>query len=232
MKHYRSSIPENARERVVATQLTGPQKYKAEYWLNRKLVGVRYFSLTGGLEQENPLRDGKLHGTRYFCDAFPPRVSSSEPWHNGLPHGVARQYSEDGKLLGTYCMKHGTGVDLWRQRRNWGSGEPYLSEARYLKDGKLHGFEFWIDEDQLRVWQERHFAEDLLHGIERAWNAERHLRRGYPRYWIRGQRVTKRQYLSACKGDPMLPRYSEPDNRPRRKFPPEVSANLRPRPTR
>lgn len=228
MRHYRSSIPKNARERVVATHITGPQKYKAEYWLNRKLVGIRHFAPSGELELERPLKDGRQHGTVYFFEDVPARVYSSEPWVNGLPHGIARQYAADGKLLGTYTMKRGTGLDLWWQCRNWGMGASYLSEARYLKDGKWHGFEWWLTENQRGVSQERHFSEFLLHGIERQWNAQGGMRRGYPRYWIKGERVTRRQYLSACKTDPTLPRYRDADNKPRRKFPSEVSANLRP----
>jgi len=38
MKHYRSSIPKAARERVTATFVTSPQKYKVECLLNGKLV--------------------------------------------------------------------------------------------------------------------------------------------------------------------------------------------------
>ncbi len=50
-------------------------------------------------------------------------------------------------------MHHGTGVDLWRQKKNWGNGCTYLSEARYIKDGKWHGFEWWLNEDQKSVWR-------------------------------------------------------------------------------
>ncbi|HKO13019.1 MAG TPA: hypothetical protein VJV22_13680 [Acidobacteriaceae bacterium] len=226
MKHYRSSLPKNARERVVATHIAGPQKYKAEYWMNRKLVGIRYFSPNGELQSECPLKDGRRHGILYFFEDDPARVRSSEPWRNGLPHGVARQYGGDGKLLGTYTMKHGTGLDLWWQ--DFPGGQAYLSEARYYCAGKLHGFEWWLEADQRHVWQERHFAENLLHGIERDWNSRGRVNRGYRRYWIRGRRVTKRQYLSACRKDPSLPRYRESDNKPFRNFPPEVAANLRP----
>jgi hypothetical protein len=62
MKHYRSSIPKAARERVVATHLTGPQKYMARCIRNGKLVGIRFFHETGDVKSERPLKDGKLHG--------------------------------------------------------------------------------------------------------------------------------------------------------------------------
>jgi len=222
VKHYRPSIPKAARERVVATFIDGPWKYKAEYLLQGKVVGIRFFHRTGDVEYECPLRNGVKHGIEYRSD-IPGKLLSAEPYLNGLPHGVARQWSDDGRLIGTYTMKHGTGLDLW-----WcGPGEnrsSYLSEARYLKGGKRHGFEWWLNEDQRSVWEERHFQESQMHGIERSWNQRGSLRRGYPRYWVNNRRVDKRQYLRECAKDPSLPRFRHIDNRPQRNFPPEAQA--------
>src|SRR5580658_7626027 len=103
MKHYRSSIPKAARERVVATLITGPQKYMTTCTLNGKLVGVRYFHKSGELCAERPLKNGVLHGIAYRFDD-PGKLVFAEPYFNGLPHGIARQWSDDGKLLGTYKM--------------------------------------------------------------------------------------------------------------------------------
>lgn len=223
MKHYRSSIPKAARERVTATFVDSPRKYKVECRLNGKLVGIRCFHETGELESEHPLKNGLIHGIVYRSDT-PGKLLSAEPYSNGLPHGTARQWSEDGKLLGTYTMKHGTGIDLWWCQHS-NSAVPYLSEARYLKDGKWHGFEWWLNEDQKSVMQERHFQNDHLHGIERLWKHQGRLRRGYPRYWVNNVRVAKRQYLCACAKDPTLPPFRETDNRPQRRFPSEVVAH-------
>jgi hypothetical protein len=222
MKHYRSSIPKDARERVLATFVTSPKKYMVECLLNGKVVGIRHYHETGDLEHERPLRDGLAHGIEYWSHA-PGKLISAEPFSNGLAHGVARQWSGSGKLLGTYTMKHGTGLDLWWQV-GFENGKPYLSEARYVKGGKWNGFEWWLNEDQKSVWEESHFRDDRLHGIQRSWNCHGHLCRGYPRYWVNDVRVTKRQYLRACAKDPTLPRFREADNRPQRKFPPEVIA--------
>ena len=188
MKHYRSSIPKEARERVTATWITGPRKYKTECILGGKIVGIRLFHETGELAYECPLKNGLKHGIEYRSDV-PGMLLSAEPHSKGLPHGTARQWSNDGKLLGTYTMNHGTGYDLW-WCDNLENGSPYLSEARYVKDGKWHGFEWWVNEDQKSVRQERHFREGSLHGIERLWNPEGVLRRGYPRYWVGNRRVT------------------------------------------
>ncbi len=159
--------------------------------MNGKVVGIRHFHETGELENECPLRNGLIHGITYRSDV-PGELLSAAPYSNGLPHGTAKQWSSDGKLIGTYRMTHGTGVDLW-----WNpcfeNGLSYLSEARYFKDGNPHGFEWWLNQDQRSVSSERHFQNGELHGIERLWNQQGGLRRSYPRYWVKGARMTRRQ---------------------------------------
>jgi hypothetical protein len=220
MKQYRSSIPKAARERVVARCVKSRGKYKVECILNGIVVGVRTFHETGELEYECPLKNGMAHGIKYRSDT-PGKLLSAEPYSKGLPHGKARQWSHSGTRIGTYVMKRGTGVDLW-WAQHCGHALPYLSEARDLKDGKWHGFEWWLNEDQQSVWCERHFHNDQAHGIERSWNSQGRLRRGYPRYWVKGNRVTKPQYLRESAKDPTLPPVHESDNRPQRRFPPGV----------
>lgn len=223
MKHYRSSIPKSARERVLATLVTSPKKYLVECVLNGEVVGIRHYHETGDLEHELPLKNGRAHGIEYWS-SVPGKLISAEPYSNGLPHGTARQWSDDGKLIGTYTMKHGTGLDLWWQK-SFENGKPYLSEARYYKDGKRHGFEWWLNDDQESVWEESHFRNDQSHGIERSWNCHGRLCRGYPKCWVGDARVTKREYLRAQAKDPTLPPFRESDNRPQRRFPPEVMAH-------
>ncbi len=225
MKNYRSSIPKAAQERVVATHVTGPQKHRAEYILDGKTVGVRYFEENGDLISETPLRNGLAHGTQYFF--IDGKLDWSERYHKGLAHGTARQWSEEGELIGTYTMKHGTGLDLWRCKRNWGHGPVQLSEARYLKDGMFHGFEWWLNDDLKGVHHETHFWMDQKHGIERVWNSEGRLKRGYPKYWIKDKQVAKRQYLRECAKDAILPRFYQEDNLPQRKFPAEVAIHCK-----
>jgi hypothetical protein len=134
---------------------------------------------------------------------------------------------EDGTtLIGTYTMEHGTGIDLWRHGSFESKGY-HLSEARYLKDGKWHGFEWWLNEDQETIHRENHFWEDLQHGIQREWNSTGRLRRGYPRYWVNNQRVSKRQYLRAQAKDRNLPPFREADDLPQRNFPPEILSAIK-----
>lgn len=224
MKNYRSSIPKDARERIVSTFSKSRQKHKAEYVLNGKVVGVRYFYETGELENEYALKDGLKNGIEYRSDV-PGELLSAEPYAHGLPHGLARQWARDGTLIGTYRMKYGTGIDLWWQEHAE-SGRPYLSEARYLRSGTWHGFEWWLNENQRSVWSECHFQNSQKHGIERCWNHKGRLRRGCPKYWINDRRVTKREYLRESRNDVSLPPYRRIDNQPARNFPPEIKAVL------
>lgn len=229
MKNYRSSIHKAAQEHVVSAHKSNGQKQKAEYVLDGEVVGVRQFYEDGNIGMETPYRNGVIHGTLYCFDVFEKklRVTFAEPYRNGLAHGMAKQWSSDGeKLIGTYTMQRGTGLDLWR---SWGykSEVYYLSEARYLKDGKWHGFEWWFNEDQKSVHEENHYWENLQHGIQRMWNSNGVLKRGYPRYWVNNERVSKRQYLSASAKDCNLPLFHEADNLPLRDFPPEVLAAIK-----
>lgn len=231
MKNYRSSIPNAAQERVVSTYEANGQKQRVEYVLDGEVVGFRWFSEDGTAGTENPLKNRVMHGNMHYFEVGADgsrKTSFSEPYRNGLAHGIAKQYSDDGRLIGTYTMKRGTGWDFWRHRKDFGRSPVHiLMEARSLKAGNLHGFEWWLDEDQKSVHQEAHFWENLQHGIRREWNNEGKLRRGFPQYWINNERVSKRQYLRACKKDSNLPPFRESDNKPARSFPPEVQAAIK-----
>jgi antitoxin component YwqK of YwqJK toxin-antitoxin module len=229
MKHYRSPISKAAQERVVSTHKSNGQKQQVEYVLNGEVVGTRWFDEHGLMHLENPRKNGVTHGTMYhFDDRLDGilRVTFAEPYRNGLAHGTARQWSAyDGKLIGTYTMKRGTGIDFWRTETYSGSSV-YLHETHYIKNGNWHGFEWWLNDDQASVHQEAHFWENLQHGIRREWNGEGKLKRGFPQYWVNNIRVTKRQYLRACAKDSKLPPFREIDNHPKRNFPPEVQVAI------
>jgi hypothetical protein len=221
----RSSIPRGARERVLSRYASGARQ-RVEYRVDGKVVGRRDFHETGELEAEWPERNGRAHGVQQRWDT-PGELLSTTPYRHGLEHGTARQW-RDGKLIGSYRMVRGTGIDLW-----WGacgSDSPItLSEARYFRHGQRHGFEWWINSDQRSVFEESHYHDGIAHGIARQWNGHGRLRRGFPAYWVQGQQVTKRAYLAAAKLDPTLPPFRELDNLPRRSFPPELAAALGPR---
>jgi hypothetical protein len=218
MKQLKSDIPENAVERRVegSDGLT-------ECVVDGRVVGRRFYNEKGRIVRETPLRDGKKHGNEIEWDDDG-TLLSVEPYFEGQIHGRAKQYGRSGKVIGTYRIVHGTGYDIWRGE--WWEGFAPVSEVHSLQGGVPHGYEWWLDADQRSLNHERNWCGGKYHGIERRWNHRRKLHRGYPKYWVRGEAVTKRQYLKAAKSDKTLPRFRSRDNSPRRQFPPVVQKVL------
>ncbi len=214
MKWMKPIIPEKALQRTVERYPNG-NKHRTLHYLAGKKVGYRVWNDDGSLVMECATKNGLDHGRfRHF---------DSEGWvtwegscFKGKHHGITRQFDRNGKVIGTSRMHYGTGVDLWY------SDEGRLLEERYIVDGHWNGFERWWKADQISVFEETHFRDDLEHGIQRKWNAEGKLRKGFPRYFVNGRRVTKRQYLSACRRDVSLPKFILLDNEPKRRLPLEV----------
>jgi len=207
MKQARPIIPPKAREKVVKRHETG-FKQVALYYLDRKLIGHRSWDDQGRLAVEYAIRNNLMHGPfrGYHSNGT---LSWVTQFVDGKEHGMSRQYDQNGNLIGTYRMKHGTGVDLWY------SAPGELSEERHLRDGKWEGFERWWNTNHT-VWEETHFKGGVEHGIKRAWNSRGRLRRGFPQFLIRGMKVTKQKYLRACKQDSSLPLYRTEDDNPKR----------------
>lgn len=101
---FRSSIPKRAEERVTSRHANG-RSAATEYFVDGALVGRRSFDSDGQVELDCGWRDGRMHGTAYRLDT-PGRLLSATPYANGLEHGVARQRGDDGRLLGTYRIRH------------------------------------------------------------------------------------------------------------------------------
>jgi hypothetical protein len=218
MKRPKSDIPQNAVERHV-------EGYEGltECVLGGHVVGKRVYNQEGRLVKETSMKDGLRHGREieWYDDGVLVLV---EPYFEGKIHGLAKQYGRSGKVIGTYRLVHGTGYDIWRWE--WWRGFTPVSEVHSLQNNFPHGYEWWVDPDQRSVHHERHWHEGKYHGIERMWNHRRRLRGGYPKYWIHGQAVTKRDYLKAVKSDKTLPSFRARDNSPRRRFPPEIQKVL------
>lgn len=219
---YVTSIPADARVKVTAKYgKIGPKR--AEYYIGEERVGVREFFITGEPEVEWSWRNGQPHGWQYRWHE-PGKLLSCEFYEDGRAHGTAYQWAHDGRMIGSYTMEHGTGLDLWWQDLE---GDVTLSEAYQYRDGARNGYEWWFY-DGRRLSIEKHWSNGVEHGIERQWNPGGGLCRGYPRYFVRGERVTRRQYLAACRTDTALPTVRPEDNAPHREFPPEVAAHLPP----
>ena len=223
MKKPKSDIPQNATERVIREyRQEGLHIYfkTTECILDGQVVGQRGYDEDGRLMIETPMKNGKKHGREYIWDLFTGQLDSVEPYVDGKLHGLAKQYGRTGKVIGTYRFVHGTGYDIWRYERE--DGSVGISEIFTVRDGSLHGYEWWPRSDQHSVWHERHWQNGKYHGIERVWNEKGTLKSGYPKYWIHDQAVSKRVYLKAAEQDQTLPKYIESDNRPQRKFPAEI----------
>ena len=218
MKRPQTDIPHHAVERRV-------EGYDGltECVVHGRVVGRRVYNETGRIVRETSLKDGKKHGNEieWTDDGT---LLSVEPYFEGQIHGLAKQYGRRGKVIGTYRFVHGTGYDIWRWE--WWEGFAPVSEIHSMQDGSPHGYEWWLDPDQRGVHHELHWWEGKYHGIERIWNQRKKLRRGYPKYWIHGKAVSKRQYLKAAKTDKTLPRYRVKNNSPRRLFPPVIQKVL------
>lgn len=211
-------IPESAREIVEATFASGLTR-SAFYELDGERVGFRCWDEGGSLAMEYALRGGVMHGPfRTFWNSG--QVHEEATYVDGKEHGVTRQYDADGALIGSYTMDHGTGVDLWFERAG------VLAEERHYRDGLRHGYERWWWDDNAMVWKEKHYRQGEPHGIFRQWNDQGRLRRGFPRYFVGGKQLTKRQYERARRADPTLPPFLTEDNLPSRALPQALRAAL------
>ena len=229
MRRPRSDIPAGAEDKVIyedkQTDRGGIVNLETrEYTIDGKVVGWRSYNAQGRLVNETPLKNGKKHGRVIeFYDSG--GIHLVEPYFEGMMHGTAKQYDTRGRIIGTYKMTHGTGCDIWRNQL--ASGPTYVSEIRPMRAGLPHGFEWWLNDDQRSVYEEKHWCDGKWHGIEREWNSENKLRRGYPKYWVHGEAVTKRQYIAAARQDATLPPFRLKDNSPKREFPPEIRRLLK-----
>ena len=221
---YVTDIPAGATEQELsAYRRNGHSIYlrTAEYRVGQEVVGKRQFEADGRLVFEIPLRDGLAQG-RVYEFHHSGTISCLEPCVRGLQHGTCYQWDEDGRLLGRYVLRNGSGLDVWRYRAT--NGRVVASEIRTLRRGLRHGFEWWLYGRQLS--SETHFIDGKMHGIDRSWSVQGKLERGYPRYWVNDSRVTKRQYLVAKRKDPSLPPFREHDNRAKRLLPPTLRVEI------
>lgn len=176
-----------------------------------RIVRKRIRDPNGVLVSEWEVRSGRRHG--YYRDFFHERTVYECFYRNNTQHGIAKQWHLDGTLLGTYRMQDGTGTDLWRHP------DGSLNEQREYVAGKRSGVERFWNEGQPALYIERYWRNDELHGIEREWDSRGRLRRGFPRFFIKGKQVSKASYIEAWARSRSLPEYRDIDNRPERAYP-------------
>jgi hypothetical protein len=202
----RPRIPATATERVVAVDDAG-RKRRSEFWLRGRLVGRAWWDETDAIA--TGLRRGVPNG--YQIEYVDGRVSYAEPFVGGVQHGWARQYARSGRLIIECRFDRGTGTDYWCDDRG------HLSEEHPLVSGKPSGVERWWASER-GIYSETHWLEGQWHGPRRHWR-EGKLDRGFPQFFIRGKRASKRDYLKAVRRDPTLPAYRPEDDSPERTLP-------------
>ncbi len=209
---YRTAIPSHATEVVESRHPDGTRE-TASYFLGGEKVGLREWFEDGQLFFEYAMRNGVKHGPEYRFHENGVLMEKMG-YRNGVLHGTGTQWSEDGRLLVTWKLVNSTGLDLWCDEVG------HLAEEHYRpRPGELGYHREW-NGDEKTVWQEYFYVLGKgYHGVWREWNEQGRIRRGFPRFFVNDQRVTKRQYLRASEADPVLPPYRPEDDDPHRDLP-------------
>ena len=208
----RPAIPARAEEKILSYD-ERCAKQRSEFWWKGQRVGFVWWdpwepSGTPGIAvgYRNDVRVG------YEISYDRGAVSCAEPFKDGLVHGWAKQFGSRSRLIFESPFKNGTGTDYWCY------DDGRLAEEHPLVEGKPSGCERWWSEDQKSIYEETHWLNGEWHGIKRHWTRDR-LDLGYPQFFARGKRISKRGYLVAARRDATLPTYRPADDRPERRLP-------------
>src|SRR5438034_11279233 len=201
LRRSASAVPSHAVALVQQLHANGARK-AAFYLVDGRIVAYREWRDTGAVELEYALRDGVKHGKE--CHFYPNgRLLSEETYYRGKRHGLGRQWSERGALLVQWRLTDGVGRSLWCD-----PDTGLLSEEQLRPPKGAAGYVRHWNADERTIWQEYFFLLGKgYHGIWRQWDRRGRLRRGFPRFFVRGRRVTKNQYLAAGLTRRALPPY-------------------------
>jgi hypothetical protein len=212
-RKYQTSIPAGAVERVEELHPGGAKK-SASFWLDEVKVGYREWDEDGRLEFECTHRNGVKHGHEY-CFHANGQLLEKETYRKGYPHGTGKQWSEDGRLLVTWKLVNGTGLDLWCDLQTEGLAE----EHYWPREGELGYKRLWNGDEQTVRQEYFYLLGKGYHGVWREWNAQGRMRRGFPQFYVNGRKVLKLQYLKVCASDLTLPPYRPEDDDQHRLLP-------------
>jgi hypothetical protein len=102
-----------------------------------KLHIERSFHRNGMLREETSFLGRQTHGPRRTWHPNG-RIASEEFYEHDLLHGLCRQWNRRGGLLGSFAMRHGTGI----QREWFENGQPQFEAS--MVNGKFTG--------RIRTW--------------------------------------------------------------------------------
>ena len=229
MKHVKSDIPQGAIETSASEENDVLNDHRVVDCLFKgQLVGRRVYNREGVLILEAPMREGLKHGREITWDDDG-TLLLIEPYVKGKIHGTAKQYGRNGKVIGTYTIHHGTGLDVWRQEDE--DHQVFVSEIHHLQDVLPNSYEWGFASSKEDLWQERNWNMGKLHGIERVWNNRGRLRRGYPKFYIADRAVSRQKYIKMALSDKSLPVYREKDDLAHREWPEEIKRLILSKPT-
>lgn len=156
------------------------------------------WSRDGALLHEQPLdARGRHHGIEVERDDTGAVVWCAT-WVHGSMHGPLILFDESGLPALVTEFVHGRGTDLWMSCGR-------VSEVRELVDGVPHGLVRWGDPEEPS--EEGYFDRGRRHGIFREWETNGRLRKGFPRFFLRDARVSRRAYELAQAKSSSLPPY-------------------------
>lgn len=186
--------------------------------VGRRRVAQLNWTIDGRLLHEMPLDEkGERHGVEAQHDESG-RVVWCAQWMHGAMHGPMMQFDERGRPILLTHFVRGKGTDLWAE-----CGK--VTEMREMADGKLHGLTRWGD--PRRPIEEEYFFAGRRHGIFRRWQPTGELRKGFPRFYIKDNRVSRQVYQAAQAKDPSLPEYRLEDDLNLRVMPSVVAMALK-----
>lgn len=184
-----------------------------EFMLAGQRIAQVVWAPNGSLLSERHFdRHGRVHGLE-ISRHEDGSVEWQMPWLRGQMHGVARQRDTEGRDLYRSRFVRGSGVDLWVQ-----GGA--ITEFREHSNSLVHGIERWGH--PLLPSEEGHFLRGRRAGVFRRWSGK-DLERGYPRYFIDDEEVTRSRYVEARSDRPELQPDRRRDDRRERQMPPALS---------
>jgi len=208
------ALPDDAVERVLERHEHGGPSLTAFERDGLRIAEVRW-DRRGMPQQGATQREGLKHGleVRWYENGV---VGFVDAYEHGQRHGLARHFDYAGHLLVETRFDRGTGVAL--ACNVWDDGIPTLADEIHTVSGQLLLVRRWTGDDRT-IWLEEHYQNGLPHGIFRAFGDDERLRRGWPRFFVWGERVDKRHYLAVQPSEPTLIPYRAEHDAPERTLP-------------